>query len=85
VRRGTKPRCGDLIQYVGSGDLDGKGEDLLVESFSGVNKGEDNWRLPLKYIMCNKPDGSRAKFIGGNPYIPIEDTIIVKTKASITS
>ncbi|NHC33784.1 AAA family ATPase [Scytonema millei] len=77
--QGTKPRCGDLIQYVGSGDLDGKGEDLLVKSFSGVNEGVDNdYRKPLKYIICLRPNGNEAKFISGNPYIPIEDTIIVK-------
>ncbi|MDV2992107.1 MAG: hypothetical protein N4J56_001761 [Chroococcidiopsis sp. SAG 2025] len=78
--QGTKPRCGDLIQYVGSGELDGKGEDLLVKSFSPLPTllGELDFYSPHKYIKCLRPDGSEAKFISGNPYIPIEDTIIVK-------
>ena len=35
-------------------------------------------KLPLTYIKCSKPDGSEARFVSGNVYIPIEDTIIVK-------
>ena len=76
--RGTKPNGGDLIQYVGSGELDGKGENLIVVSFSDNPGMMLSNNTPLKYIRCKKTDGSEAKFINGNVYIPIEDTIIVK-------
>ncbi|PSB41658.1 hypothetical protein C7B80_30015 [Cyanosarcina cf. burmensis CCALA 770] len=76
--RGTKPIKGDLVKYVGEGDLDGSGEDLIVVGFSDNPGTMLSTKLPLTYIKCSKPDGSEARFVSGNVYIPIEDTIIVK-------
>ncbi|PSB63366.1 hypothetical protein DSM107010_36900 [Chroococcidiopsis cubana SAG 39.79] len=60
-------KIGDTVRYMGSGNLKGKGENLVVTECVGTD-----------YVKCITTSGERASFPPGLEFIPISDLVKVE-------